>query len=675
MNEDNKIFKTNEFSIEVSPVENTKQVKNVQYFSYDENSGLQLIHILMDGKPLDLPNGTEIRLSAVKLNNQNQKLIYTPEIVDPLNGIVSFVIPREFLGYQGRIRCGLYINFSNNQTMHVGYFYINMGVSDIDTNLTEFTEDFWQGWSEFEASSTAKMQELEAVLDAEAKRLTEHANQKITEYDQYIASGKSDWEDFVDSNKKVLESIDPGGVLTSEMIESRGNYPKLPERLENTDLAVEKVQNSNEDNLSAAFCFVDDDSKTEVYTVLKPIFDARNAKFSTAVITENIGTDRFMNSTQLKELAADGYEIMSHTANHLHLTQLTDEELTHELTRSKQMLIDWGFNPEYIMYPFGDFNDRVIKETRKYYKAAASTNHHNLNLRPVNTYSIGRVGVGIYGPIPLTFETVKEYVDQAIENKTLCCFMTHIAETPEENVPIIGQLIDYIQSLGYDVTTFGEAYKKHQNVLEYGDYPLTEKSQYLAVGAGGEIDPYFGRYLVNRPKESVLTKPITDYHQNFVTEEFIQTINAEGYPNDEPGILRTHRLTDDTEGDFREYVTLKSKKMYLSFWNKNTAAWGVFSEIGPDTSVDIVDKLNYGTAFTDPWTYYQKGKRHILKIPTRYSTSFPVPGNGGTLITENLIGEREFCWQLYHPVNSRDIFKRIPTSDSAWGAFKRVGDA
>lgn len=169
MNEDNKIFKTNEFSIEISPVGEAIQAKDIQYFSYDENSGLQLIHILMDGKPLDLPSGTEIRLSAVKLNNQNQKLIYTPEIVDPLKGIVSFVIPREFLGYQGKIRCGLYINFSNNQTMHVGYFYINMGVSDIDTNLTEFTEDFWQGWSEFEAGSTAKMQELERRIDEQTE--------------------------------------------------------------------------------------------------------------------------------------------------------------------------------------------------------------------------------------------------------------------------------------------------------------------------------------------------------------------------------------------------------------------------------------------------------------------------------------------------------------------------
>lgn len=169
MNEDNKIFKTNEISIEISPVGEAIQAKDIQYFSYDENSGLQLIHILMDGKPLDLPNGTEIRLSAVKLNNQSQKLIYTPEIVDPLKGIVSFVIPREFLGYQGKIRCGLYINFSNNQTMHVGYFYINMGVSDIDTNLTEFTEDFWQGWSEFEAGSTAKMQELERRIDEQTE--------------------------------------------------------------------------------------------------------------------------------------------------------------------------------------------------------------------------------------------------------------------------------------------------------------------------------------------------------------------------------------------------------------------------------------------------------------------------------------------------------------------------
>lgn len=127
MNEDNKIFKTNEFSIEISPVGKAIQSKDIQYFSYDENSGLQLIHILMDGKPLDLPNGTEIRLSAVKLNNQNQKLIYTPEIVDPLKGIVSFVIPREFLGYRGKFVVDCISIFQTIRRCTLGIFISTWG--------------------------------------------------------------------------------------------------------------------------------------------------------------------------------------------------------------------------------------------------------------------------------------------------------------------------------------------------------------------------------------------------------------------------------------------------------------------------------------------------------------------------------------------------------------------
>lgn len=184
MNEDNKIFKTNEISIEISPVKNTVDSQRAQYYSYDENSGLQRIRILKDGQPLGLPEGSEIRLSAVKLSGTKQMMVYTPEIEDRVNGIVTFVIPKEFLGYSGQIRCTLYIDFSSDQTLHAGYFYINMGISDIDANLPEFSDSYWQRWTDFESEATTKMQELEAALDVEAQRLTEHANQKITEYDQ-----------------------------------------------------------------------------------------------------------------------------------------------------------------------------------------------------------------------------------------------------------------------------------------------------------------------------------------------------------------------------------------------------------------------------------------------------------------------------------------------------------
>lgn len=192
MNEDNKIFKTNEISIEISPVKNTVDSQRAQYYSYDENSGLQRIKILKDGQPLGLPEGSQVRLSAVKLSGSKQMMIYTPEIEDRVKGIVTFVIPKEFLGYSGQIRCTLYIDFSSDQTLHAGYFYINMGISDIDANLPEFSDSYWQRWTDFESEATEKMKELEAVLDVEAQRLTEHANQKITEYDQTLQKTNQD---------------------------------------------------------------------------------------------------------------------------------------------------------------------------------------------------------------------------------------------------------------------------------------------------------------------------------------------------------------------------------------------------------------------------------------------------------------------------------------------------
>lgn len=57
-------------------------------------------------------------------------------------------------------------------------------------------------------------------------------------YEEYIASGKSDWEEFVEQNKEIIESVDPGGVVLSELIRSRKPadaetpYPDLPTRLD-----------------------------------------------------------------------------------------------------------------------------------------------------------------------------------------------------------------------------------------------------------------------------------------------------------------------------------------------------------------------------------------------------------------------------------------------------------
>lgn len=56
-------------------------------------------------------------------------------------------------------------------------------------------------------------------------------------FNEYIASGKTDWEEFVEQNKEIIESVDPGGTVLSELIQARkpeGNTPfrTLGERLD-----------------------------------------------------------------------------------------------------------------------------------------------------------------------------------------------------------------------------------------------------------------------------------------------------------------------------------------------------------------------------------------------------------------------------------------------------------
>lgn len=49
-------------------------------------------------------------------------------------------------------------------------------------------------------------------------------------FNEYIASGKSDWEDFVEQNKEIIESVDPGGQVLTELITARGGYSNLDKR-------------------------------------------------------------------------------------------------------------------------------------------------------------------------------------------------------------------------------------------------------------------------------------------------------------------------------------------------------------------------------------------------------------------------------------------------------------
>ncbi|MDN6408518.1 MAG: phage baseplate upper protein [Tetragenococcus halophilus] len=195
------------------------------FYSYDVQSGLIKINIKKDGAPMPLPNGTQVLISAVKLDLPQQKMIFNGDIVDNNNGIAHWIIPDKLQGYKGDIRAGVFIKLPNDQRLHGGYFRFHMGISEIDENLVPFEENYWQGWDTFQKEAEQEWNAWKEIQDQKQEKQEE----------DYAA-----WQKFFEDNREIIESVDPNGTLMTEIVEARRpkvkqTFSRLGERLDNFD--------------------------------------------------------------------------------------------------------------------------------------------------------------------------------------------------------------------------------------------------------------------------------------------------------------------------------------------------------------------------------------------------------------------------------------------------------
>jgi peptidoglycan/xylan/chitin deacetylase (PgdA/CDA1 family) len=98
---------------------------------------------------------------------------------------------------------------------------------------------------------------------------------------------------------------------------------------------------------------------------------------------------RTMTWDELREVAAMGVEVGSHTVTHPRLTQLSDEELREELRASKEKLEDeLQRRCALLVYPFGDQDARVRAAARDAGYSAAFADY-----QPFDLFAIPRVGL------------------------------------------------------------------------------------------------------------------------------------------------------------------------------------------------------------------------------------------------------------------------------------------
>jgi peptidoglycan/xylan/chitin deacetylase (PgdA/CDA1 family) len=91
------------------------------------------------------------------------------------------------------------------------------------------------------------------------------------------------------------------------------------------------------------------------------------------VISDFIGRPNRLTKEELKMMSdSDFFSIQSHTATHPDLTKI--DNYGYELKGAKEKIEKVTGKPVFaIAYPYGNFNDRVVAETKKYYRYGITT--------------------------------------------------------------------------------------------------------------------------------------------------------------------------------------------------------------------------------------------------------------------------------------------------------------
>jgi peptidoglycan/xylan/chitin deacetylase (PgdA/CDA1 family) len=208
-------------------------------------------------------------------------------------------------------------------------------------------------------------------------------------------------------------------------------------------------------------CLFFDDGWMNQYEAALPVLIEHDFGATFGIITGSIGRGNeiweYMGEEELKELDKHGMEIAGHTKTHPRLTDnLTDEQLHEEIINSKKHLEKIGFKINTLVYPYYEWDDRVVEYAKEAdYKCARAGWSEELvfNLETVATDT--RFHIPSISIIDQDLETFSSFLDEADNDSAVCLVYHFISDIgPEEtSTPVINfkKQMAYLKGAGFTV--------------------------------------------------------------------------------------------------------------------------------------------------------------------------------------------------------------------------------
>ena len=261
---------------------------------------------------------------------------------------------------------------------------------------------------------------------------------------------------------------------------------------------ISTKQDTFNNTAAPLFTFVFDDSYETDYLIAKDIFTAHHSVACSAVVTDWLNTKDHLTGSQLLDLQANGWEILSHTKSHSYLPLLSERSIEDELSQSKSALECMGIKVRNLVYPFNKYSDTIIKSARRYYRSCRGGKYCFMDQDCLQSF-----------PVKHSFDQVKGLIDMAYANRQWLILYHHMISACIKVEDRIGKYVS------------GEI-MHFQPSGATGKYVKDSGSKILFLPLSG--DPHINDTATGQSSGSVSVVYKVDYNDREIIAELIEYI-------------------------------------------------------------------------------------------------------------------------------------------------------
>ena len=171
-----------------------------------------------------------------------------------------------------------------------------------------------------------------------------------------------------------------------------------------------------------------------------------------------------------------GFEALNHGRSHDHILDLTDAQQDAIVNGGLDDLLAMGFDVKHFCYTFGEHDSRLRKlVAQRHGSACVVSQGRILNRPPVNTFSLGRVGLG-NGYSSTTLAVAQAYALAAKNTNSLVIYMLHPhlevsgGTHDTATLTLLTSLLTFLADNQIPVLTMSQAMERFGNIQEAGDF-------------------------------------------------------------------------------------------------------------------------------------------------------------------------------------------------------------